>query len=278
MEKMAQISILTSTSQNTQNQACVLFFVSDQSYSNSKINTKMSFDLHKQVEQAFEVLQKLTKKEDDELIAEDPNVTLIFKLWENYNSKNQYPETITLRHELYADSTLRVVIITKDPHDEWKEKIRDIDFDFPVKTYSVKKFGDRFRLTHDARQLLKDSRCILADSRIAHVLNDRLGKEFYDKKRIPILVNLQGEDIKTPIENALKCAPYILPKDTKFAAPIGKMSWSKEDIADNACDVINGVFEKIGKDKVATVHIRTPESMTIPVYAADITSIIEQKE
>ena len=237
----------------------------------------MSFDLHKQTELAFEALQKLTKKDEDELIAEDPNVTLIFTLWENYNSKSQYPITLNIRHELYADSTLKVVLITKDPHDEWKEKIRDLELDIPVKTYSVTKFGERFKQTYDARQLIKDTRCFLADERIAHVLNTKLGKEFYDKKKIPILVTLSGDDLKTPIEQAVKCSPVILPKANKFAAPIGKISWSKEDIADNACDVINGIFEKIGKDKVATIHIRIPSSTTIPIYTADISSILDEK-
>lgn len=236
----------------------------------------MTFDLHKQVELGFQALQQLTKKDEDELVAEDPNVTLIFTLWQNYEYKTQYPFAIPVRHNLYEGSTLRVVLITKDPHQEWKEKIRELDYPVEIKTYSVKKFGERFKETYNARQLIKDTRCFLADSRVAHVLNTKLTKEFYEKKKIPILVDLAGDDLITPITKALDSSPVILPKGNKFAAPVGKLSWEASNIADNACDVINGIFEKVGKENIATIHIRVPSSTTIPIYTADITSVIKE--
>lgn len=234
-------------------------------------------ELHKQVEQGFAVLQTLNKKDEDELVAEDPNVTLIFTLWDAMNATSPYPEIIPVRHSLYEDSTLRTVLITKDPADEWKEKIRDLEMPFQVKTYTVTKFGKRFNQTYDVRNLLKETRILLADSRLGHVLNEKLSQEFYKKKRTPILVDLTGDDLTKPILHALECSPVIYPKGNKFAAPVGKISWEAANIADNACDIINAVFEKIGKDKVATIHIRTPESTTIPVYTADISDVFEEK-
>lgn len=247
-----------------------------QNLENFFAETIMSETLLKQIEQGFEALKQLTKKEEDELVAEDPNVTLIFTLWQNFECKSQYPFTIPVRHNLYENSTLRVVLITKDPHAEWKEKIRELDYPVEIKTYSVKKFGERFKETYNARQLIKDTRCFLADSRVSHVLNTKLTEEFYKKKKIPILVDLTGEDLAAPIDAALNSSPVILPKGNKFAAPVGKLSWEAANIAENACDVINGIFAKVGKENIATIHIRIPSSLTIPVYTADITSVIKE--
>jgi len=240
----------------------------------------MQIDLRAQAFKAFEALQILTKKEEDTLIAEDPTVTLVFTLWEPYESSNPFPSAIAVRHSLYTDSTLPVVAITKDPHADWKGKFKDLPLPFPIKSYSVSKFRKRFAMTYDARQLIKETRFFVADSCLGHVLGSSMAQDFFEKKKMPFLLDFATEDISASLDKLMNSSYIVLPKhnSTKFASPIGKISWSQDEIADNAADVINAVFEKIGQDKIATIHIRIPSSTTIPIYNADISSFILLKE
>lgn len=233
--------------------------------------------LHDQVLRAFEALQKLEQKDEEELLPEDPTVTVVFQLWEAYHATSPFPITISVRHPLYVDSVFPVRVITKDPQEEWKEKFKEALPPFPIKSYSVSKWRRRFTTAADRRQLIKETRIFVADSRIGHVLGDILGQDFYNKKKAPVMIDLTGDDVVKPIAEVLECTTAVLPKHDKFASAIGRLSWAAEDIADNACDVVEAIFDRIGKDKIAAAYIRTPGSLTLPIYTADISSVLSEQ-
>jgi len=235
----------------------------------------MSEGLFDQVARGFAVLQQLERKDEEELIPEDPAVTLVFQLWEAFNGTAPYPITIPVRHPVYADSVLPVCVITKDPHDEWKERFRNAMPPFPIKTYSISKWRKRFTTAASRRQLMKEMRLFVGDGRIGHVLGAILGKDFFATKRSPVMVDLTGDDIVAPIRTIVdSCTTAVLPRQGKFAALIGRLSWGAEDIADNACDVITAIFDVIGADKVASAYLQAPGSIMIPVFVADITEVL----
>lgn len=232
--------------------------------------TTMTQDLHTQISRAYTVLQTIEKKEEEELIPVDPTVTLQIQLWEPYNATSAFPCLFPIRHSLFLDSTLPVRIITKDPQKEWSEKFKEAFPPFPIKTYSIEKWRKRFTQASDRRQLMKETRIFMADRRVGHVIGDILGADFFVKKRTPVLINLEKEDILEDVKHVFECTMALLPKGYKFACPIGKLSWSADDIADNGCDAIDGIFQKIGKEKIASIAIGSPGSMQIPIYTADI--------
>lgn len=236
----------------------------------------MTEELHNQLSNAFNVLKKLETKSEEELIPDDPNVTLLIQLWEPYNATSPYPVLFPIRHSLFADSTLPVRIITKDPQKEWSEKFKEAFPPFPIKTYSIEKWRKRFTRAADRRQLLKETRIFMADRRVSHVIDDILGADFFEKKRTPVLVNLEKEEILEDVKHVFECTLAILPKGYKFACPIGKLSWEVNDVADNGCDAIDGIFKKIGKEKIASISIETPSNI-IPVYTSDISDIINNE-
>jgi ribosome biogenesis protein UTP30 len=231
-------------------------------------------DLHAQLSRAVAVLQQLEQKDEEELIPEDPNLTLVFQLWEHYHATSPFPIAIDVRHPLYAESVLPVRVITKDPHEEWKERFKSAMPPFSLKSYSISKWRRRFGTAGERRRLIAETRIFVADSRIGHLLGDCLGADFFQKKRVPVLVDLAGDDIVEPIFAVLGCTTAVLPKADKFAVAVGRVSWSAEEIADNACDVVDAVFEKIGRETVAAIALRAPRSVALPVFTADIAQIV----
>lgn len=237
----------------------------------------MTENLHSQLSKAFDVLKKLETKSEEELIPDDPNVTLRIQLWEPYNGTSAFPVLFPIRHSLYADSTLPVRIITKDPQKEWSSKFKEAFPPFPVKTYSIEKWRKRFTRAADRRQFLKETNLFMADRRVGHILGDILGADFFEKKRTPVLVNLEKEDILEDVKHVFECTMALLPKGYKFACPIGKLSWQTDEVADNGVDAIDGIFKKLGKEKIASISIGTPGSLIIPVYTSDISDIISKE-
>jgi ribosome biogenesis protein UTP30 len=232
-------------------------------------------ELYDRVSRAAALLQQLEHKDEENLFPDDPMVTLVFQLWEHHHATSPFPITIDIRHPIYADSVLPVRVITKDPHEEWKEKFKNAQPFFTVKTYSITKWRKRFATAAERRQIIKETRIFLADSRLGHVLGKSLGADFFERKKMPVLVDLSGDDIVAPIRDVLECTTAVLPKADKFAVAVGRLSWSAENIADNTSDVITALFEKLGVEKVAAVTLRTPGSLALPVFTADITDILQ---
>ena len=233
--------------------------------------------LHSQVEKAFNVIRQLSQSDEDELVSDDPFVALVFNLWENYGGTTPYPIVLPIAHEIDEGSSLPVCVITKDPHDEWKEKFNQSPLPYKIKSYTISTWRQRFANASERRELMHRFRTFIADQRIAHLLDDCIGQNFYKLKRVPALVDLSGEDIFTPIKEVVEGTTATLPKANKFAVRIGRLSWEPSEIADNAVDVVNAIFQKIGEDKVVTISIRTPSSLILPVYTADITNILAQE-
>ncbi|KAH0788704.1 ribosomal protein L1 [Histomonas meleagridis] len=231
--------------------------------------------LYEQIHKGFSALQTLERKDEEELIPEDPNVTLIFQLWEPLNYTSPFPITIEIPHSLHINSLLPVRVITKDPQEEWKEKFKEALPPFPLKVYSITKWKKRFNSAYERRNVIKETSVFVADRRIGYILGDSIGADFFAKKKLPVLVDFpDGEDVLKPIQQVLECTTATLPKGYKFASAVGRLSWNADDVADNSVAVIDAIFEKIGKEKVAAIFLRTPGSTLIPVYTADIKEII----
>ncbi|KAH0793830.1 ribosomal protein L1 [Histomonas meleagridis] len=231
--------------------------------------------LHEQILQGFTVLQTLERKDEEELIQEDPNVTLIFQLWEPLNYTSPFPITIEIPHPLHINSVFPVRVITKDPQEEWKEKFKEALPPFPLKVYSITKWKKRFNSAYERRNVIKETSVFVADRKIGYIIGDSIGADFFAKKKLPVLVDFpEDEDVLKPIQHVLECTTATLPKGYKFASAVGRLSWDAGDIADNSVAVIDSIFEKVGKEKVAAIYIRTPGSTLIPLYTADIKDII----
>lgn len=230
-------------------------------------------NLHQQIMNGFATIKLLNNRDETQLFVENPSVNLEFELWENFGSNTPYRTTFPISHPLYDESNLPVVLITKDEHEEWKEKIADLNAPFKIKTYGYKKYTRRFNNSSRIRELIKESKIILADGRLGHVLSRSLS-ELISKKKTPVLIDLNDEDkILENIQKELHGSPALLPKDKKFAAPVGYMDWEAHKIADNSLDVFKAIFEKVGKDNVAKVGLRIPGIPGVPVYTADISGI-----
>jgi hypothetical protein len=61
---------------------------------------------------------------------------------------------------------------------------------------------------------------------------------FFQRKKMPVLVERSGNDILATIPDIIECTTAVLPKADKFAVAVGRLSWSAEGIAHNVSDVI----------------------------------------
>lgn len=97
-----------------------------------------------------------------------------------------------------------------------------------------------------------------------------LGKHFYQKKKLPVPLDLTHKNWKEQIERARASALVYLRSGTCCVVKVARLSLGKKEIAENVVAAINGVVEIVPRkwDGVRSLHLRLMESVALPVYQA----------
>jgi ribosome biogenesis protein UTP30 len=171
-----------------------------------------------------------------------------------------------------ADS-VRVCIFTKDPHEEYKKRIKALGVASIVKVMAVSKLRKNFKPFEAKRQLCASYDIFLTDCRIVSLLPKLIGKKFFESKKIPVVVDLTKEDLKSELETAINSTYLHLTSGPCFSVKIGLGSQEVSALTENGAQIIKQVIEKIpgGWDNIKVIHVKTPDSLALPVYTCNST-------
>jgi ribosome biogenesis protein UTP30 len=171
-----------------------------------------------------------------------------------------------------ADS-VRVCIFTKDPHEEYKKRINALGVASIVKVMPVSKLRKNFKPFEAKRQLCASYDIFLTDCRIVSLLPKLIGKKFFESKKIPVVVDLTKEDLKSELETAINSTYLHLTSGPCFSVKIGLGSQEVSALTENGAQIIKQVIEKIpgGWDNIKVIHVKTPDSLALPVYTCNST-------
>ena len=171
-----------------------------------------------------------------------------------------------------ADS-VRVCIFTKDPHEEYKKRIKTLGLHSIVKVMPVSKLRKNFKPFEAKRQLCASYDIFLTDCRIVSLLPKLIGKKFFESKKIPVVVDLTKEDLKTELETAINSTYLHLTSGPCSSVKIGLGSQGVPTLTENGTQIIKQVIEKIpgGWDNIKVLHVKTPDSLALPIYTCNST-------
>ena len=171
-----------------------------------------------------------------------------------------------------ADS-VRVCIFTKDPHEEYKKRIKTLGLHSIVKVMPVSKLRKNFKPFEAKRQLCASYDIFLTDCRIVSLLPKLIGKKFFESKKIPVVVDLTKEDLKTELETAINSTYLHLTSGPCSSVKIGLGRQGVSALTENGIQIIKQVIEKIpgGWDNIKVLHVKTPDSLALPIYTCNST-------
>jgi ribosome biogenesis protein UTP30 len=171
------------------------------------------------------------------------------------------------------DELTTVCLITKDPQREYKDLIKPLGLKSVSKIIGVSKLRTKYKPFETRRQLCNGYDVFLADERILPMLPKILGKTFFDKKKIPIPVNLaKRKDLKQELKDAVECTPLHLGSGACISIKIGLANQSPKDLTSNVKSIIEQAVEKIpGKwNNIRSIHMKTAESISLPIYMPEL--------
>ena len=212
------------------------------------------------------LLESKKKKSDDALV--EPVITkirLIFTAKVIPSSKKVSPITIPIKNTFRTNAS--VCVITKDPQSDYKHAILDdVSLGRVSKVMGVSKLSKKHSTYMLKRQLSKSYDLFLADERVVTLLPKLLGKAFFKTKRIPVPVDMTKKARWSErINKAIDSTYYFQSTGSCTNVVIGNVSMTKEQLIENAKDVIDFVQRKILVKGIACVDMQADNCLSIPL-------------
>lgn len=236
------------------------------------------FQLQKAVDALFINLRNTQAAKKPNLLGNEEFFYLVVGLKKIPEKSPVNPTLLPLTHSFYEEArekgAVEICVFTKDPQKSYKEKL--LKRKSIGKVIGMTKLKAKYKPFEAKRLLASSFDFFVADDRIIHLLPPLLGKAFYDRKKIPIAINLKrfvdgDADLKAfdaEIEKIMNSTVMIHSKGPCVSIKIGISSQSTSDIVDNIKCVVSALNDKIagGFENVQSLNLKTTTSIALPVY------------
>ncbi|XP_009987720.1 PREDICTED: ribosomal L1 domain-containing protein 1, partial [Tauraco erythrolophus] len=239
-----------------------------------------------QVKKAVEALLAFARskaKGDALLLNESENVHLLVTVWKVPRVAQVIK--IPLPHGIRPE-TAEVCLFTKDEPNLSAEQtenlyrklliqngIRSVSQIIPYKT--LKK---EYKLFEAKRRLLNRFDLFLSDDRIRRLLPSHLGKHFYERKKVPLSVNLKAKNLAKELQKHIQGTTLpVTNKGCCYTARIGHTGMKADEIVDNVIAAAEVIAKKLPKNwkNVKILHLKTIKSVALPIFTANISNLDE---
>lgn len=194
----------------------------------------------------------------------------------------------------------QVCLITKDPGHAYASLMQSACPKIH-KVMGVSKLAKEYKQFEAKRQLSHQFQLFLADKRVLELLPSMLGKSFFQKKKLPLAIDLKryinntsvnkvielnGQDeasvdaesvmekekveaLRAEVDRLLKCSSFYLTQATSHSLRIGHCDMSENELADNIEMALEGISKVLpygGWLNIQSVHVKTSDSIALPLY------------
>lgn len=183
------------------------------------------------------------------------------------------PLLLRLSTPLYTSGVAEVCLIVKDPQRAVKDYFAAAgDSGGVTRVMGLEKLRKRYRTFEAKRELMNQYDLFLADDRVEPLLPKLLGSPFFRSKKVPMSVRLSRNPVKEAKRALHSTALHLSGGGSCVAVKAGHTGMTPAALAGNVVDVLRGVAAKAprGWTNVLSVHIKTPDSVALPVYYATV--------
>ncbi|XP_063270520.1 ribosomal L1 domain-containing protein 1 [Prinia subflava] len=239
-----------------------------------------------QVKKAVEALVAFARKKnkgDELLLNEGESVHLVLTVW-------KVPQVakvirIPLPHGILPE-TAEVCLFTKDEPNLSAEQTENLYKKLLLRNgvrsisriISYKTLKKEYKMFEAKRRLLNSFDLFLSDDRIRRLLPSHLGKHFYERKKVPLSVNLKAKDLAKELDKHIQGTVLsVNNKGCCYTTRIGHTGMKVDEILENIIAAAKVIGTKLPKKwkNVKLLHLKTLKSVALPIFAANISNLDE---
>ncbi|KAJ3175520.1 hypothetical protein HDU87_006183 [Geranomyces variabilis] len=214
-----------------------------------------------------------THASNDLLAQQDPSVQhvdliITTKTMPDSNKSQLRSTPIPLCRSLYTGAD--VLLITKDPQREYKDLLEAQGIKGISKVMDYSHLRAKFKTYEARRQLAASYDLFLADERVLALLPKVLGKTFFQKKLLPVPIDMTKSDLQLRIRRVLKGTFLRRTHGVCTSVRIGSTAMGAQCVIDNILKATPHIFKHIpgGWNNIRSVQIKTSKSAALPLLVS----------
>ncbi|NXD40713.1 RL1D1 protein, partial [Copsychus sechellarum] len=239
-----------------------------------------------QVKKAVEALVAYSRskaKGDALLLNESESIHLLVTVWKVPHAAKliRIPLPFDIRPE-----TAEICLFTKDEPNLSAEQTENLYKKLLLqngirsisRVISYKTLKKEYKMFEAKRRLLNSFDLFLSDDRIRRLLPSHLGRHFYERKKVPLCVNLKAKDLAKELGKHIQGT--TLPVNNKgccYTMRIGHTGMKVDEILENIIAAAKVIDNKLPKkwQNVKIIHLKTLKSVALPIFTANISNLDE---
>uniref|UniRef100_A0A8B9GM34 Ribosomal L1 domain-containing protein 1 n=1 Tax=Amazona collaria TaxID=241587 RepID=A0A8B9GM34_9PSIT len=239
-----------------------------------------------QVKKAVEALLAFTRSKSKGgplLLNENENLHLLVTVWKVPRVAQVI--RIPLPHGIRPE-TAEVCLFTKDEPNLSAEQTENLyrklllqhGISSVSQIISYKTLKKEYKMFEAKRRLLNRFDLFLSDDRIRRLLPSHLGKHFYERKKVPLSVNLKAKNLAKELQKNIQGTTLpVTNKGCCYTARVGHTGMKVDAILDNIVAVAEVIAKKLPKNwkNVKILHLKTLKSVALPIYTANLSNLDE---
>ncbi|XP_005391215.1 PREDICTED: ribosomal L1 domain-containing protein 1 [Chinchilla lanigera] len=233
-----------------------------------------------QIRKAVEALlthSKSRKNKNGLLLNENENLFLMVVLWKIPGKELRV--RLSLPHGIRSDLS-EICLFTKDElqsPEQTERFYRKLLNKHGIKTISriipFRTLKTEYKAYEAKLQLLNSFDFFLTDERIRRLLPSHIGRHFYQRKKVPVSVNLLAKNLSEEINNSLGGTVLNISKSGSCSAVrIGHTGMQAQDVTENIVAVAESLSKKLPEkwESVKLLFVKTGKSVSLPIFSSFI--------
>ncbi|XP_051037387.1 ribosomal L1 domain-containing protein 1 [Phodopus roborovskii] len=233
-----------------------------------------------QIKKAVEVLfaHSKSRKKNNLLLNGNENLFLMVILWKI--PAKELRVRVSLPHSILSDSS-EVCLFTKDDCESpeqtecfykkhlKKHGVNNISRIIPFKTLKTE-----YKAYEAKLRLLGSFDIFITDERIRRRLPTHIGRHFYQRKKVPVPVNLLAKNLSKEIDRCITGTVLNISKHGSCSTVrIGHIGMETEHIVENILAVSEVLSEKLPQkwQSVKLLFLKTDKSVSLPIFSSFVT-------
>ncbi|XP_038182485.1 ribosomal L1 domain-containing protein 1 [Arvicola amphibius] len=234
-----------------------------------------------QIRKAVEVLLAHCKsrKNKKELLSNgNENLFLMVVLWKI--PKKELRARMSLPHSILSDSS-EVCLFTKDDCESpeqtecfYKKLLKKHGVNSISRIIPFRTLKTEYKAYEAKLRLLGSFDIFIADERIRRHLPTHIGRHFYQRKKVPVSVNLLAKNLSKEINNCITGTVLNISKQGSCSAVrVGHTGMKPQHIIENILAVSEMLSEKLPEkwQSVKLLFLKTEKSVSLPIFSSFVT-------
>ncbi|XP_075890880.1 ribosomal L1 domain-containing protein 1 isoform X2 [Nelusetta ayraudi] len=231
--------------------------------------------------QALQAFLKTTSASKSLLLDDSQPISLLFTLWRIPKKAQTIRIPLPNAHRTDTDEVCLFVrdepkMTSEQTQRFYKKMLEENGVKSVTEIIPYNVLKKEYKPFEAKRRLLNNFNVFISDESIRRLLPSHLGKHFYERKKVPLCVNMKSKNVAREIQKVVQGSNLkVTNKGSCCMARVGHSAMTAEELTENIEAAIKVVAAKIRMKEpvIKIIHVKSQSSVALPIYTANLSHL-----